>query len=80
MHVPMEPQLTPARTLGDYLSAVWRRKYLALSTTVLCACLAAGWSVTQTSVYRASTEVVIDVSRNTSLSQFTSLRTSMTLF
>ena len=67
MHVPMEPQLTPARTLGDYLSAVWRRKYLALSTTVLCACLAAGWSVTQTSVYRASTEVVIDVSRNTSL-------------
>ena len=46
-------------TLRDYASVVWRRKWLVILPTLLTALVAAGLTVAQTPMYRASADVLV---------------------
>jgi succinoglycan biosynthesis transport protein ExoP len=54
-----EAQSNAEMTLRDYASVIWRRKWLVIIPTLLTALVAAGLSLAQTPMYRASADVLV---------------------
>ena len=57
--VVADPQYAEEMTLRDYASVVWRRKWLVILPTVLTALVAGALTLSQTSMYSASADVLV---------------------
>lgn len=58
----MSPEVVgPEKGIGDYLAAIWRRKFTVLLTAVVAVAVAVGLDLTRTKQYTSSAQVLLTV-------------------